>query len=106
MISTTAEGSESLALVVFKRDEAQVRLFWASEMHLEMADPGQDPRDAPDIASLWSVLDLTPEGVKHCVDTAGIGFCFAPVYHPGMRYAIGPRRGRPRPSSSPTAAWS
>jgi len=31
-------------------------------MSLEMADPGQDPRDAPDIASLWSLLDLTPEG--------------------------------------------
>ena len=31
-------------------------------MTAEMADPGQDPRDAPDIASLWSVLDLTPQG--------------------------------------------
>jgi hypothetical protein len=36
-----------------------VRLFWASEMTTEMADPGQDPREAPDIASLWSILDLT-----------------------------------------------
>lgn len=27
-----------------------------------MADPGQDPRDTPDIAGLWSVLDLTPQG--------------------------------------------
>jgi predicted dithiol-disulfide oxidoreductase (DUF899 family) len=56
------DGSESPALVVFKRDGDDVRLFWASEMSLEMADPGQDPRDAPDIASLWSVLDLTPGG--------------------------------------------
>jgi len=40
----------------------QVRLFWSSEVTLESADPGQDPRDASDIASLWSVLDLTPEG--------------------------------------------
>ena len=58
-----ADGSESPALVVFKRDEDEVRLFWTSEMQLAMADPGQDPRDAPDIASLWSVLDLTPEGL-------------------------------------------
>jgi len=56
------DGSEYPALVVFKRDGDRVRLFWASEMSFEMADPGQDPRDAPDIASLWSVLDLTPEG--------------------------------------------
>lgn len=34
----------------------------ASEMTKEMADTDQDPRDAPDIASLWSILDLTPDG--------------------------------------------
>jgi predicted dithiol-disulfide oxidoreductase (DUF899 family) len=56
------DGSENPALVVFKRDGDQVRLFWASEMTLEMADPGQDPRDAPDVAALWSILDLTPGG--------------------------------------------
>jgi predicted dithiol-disulfide oxidoreductase (DUF899 family) len=56
------DGSEYPALVVFKRDGEEVRLFWASEMTKEMADPGQDPRDAPDIASLWSLLDLTPRG--------------------------------------------
>lgn len=56
------DGSENPALVVFQRDGDQVRLFWSSAMTQDMADPGQDPRDAPDIASLWSVLDLTPEG--------------------------------------------
>jgi len=58
----TPDGNEYPALVVFKRDRDTVRLFWASEMTKDMADPGQDPRDAPDIASLWSVLDLTPDG--------------------------------------------
>jgi predicted dithiol-disulfide oxidoreductase (DUF899 family) len=57
-----AKGSEYPALVVFKRDGDNVRLFWASEMTRDMADPGQDPRDAADIASLWSILDLTPGG--------------------------------------------
>ncbi|HEY9235107.1 MULTISPECIES: DUF899 family protein [Phenylobacterium] len=56
------DGSENPALVVFRLDGDEARLFWASEMTREMADPGQDPRDAPDIASLWSMLDLTPEG--------------------------------------------
>ncbi len=56
------DGSEYPALNVFKRDGDKVRLFWASEMSKEMADPGQDPRDSPDLGSLWSVLDLTPEG--------------------------------------------
>jgi len=58
----TPEGNEYPALTVFRREGDLVRLFWASEMTGEMADPGQDPRDAPDIASLWTVLDLTPAG--------------------------------------------
>jgi predicted dithiol-disulfide oxidoreductase (DUF899 family) len=57
-----ADGSENPALAVFKRNGSGIRLFWKSEMTAAMADPGQDPRDAPDIASLWSILDLTPGG--------------------------------------------
>lgn len=57
----TSDG-EYPALVVFRKDGEGIRLFWMSEMTGEMADPGQDPRDAPDIASLWSILDLTPDG--------------------------------------------
>ncbi len=37
-------------------------------------------------------LDLGPQEVLRCVHEAGIGFCFAPRYHPGMRHASGPRR--------------
>ncbi|MEU1603421.1 anthranilate phosphoribosyltransferase [Micromonospora matsumotoense] len=36
-------------------------------------------------------LDLGPEQVARCVTEAGIGFCFAPRFHPGMRHA-GPVR--------------
>ena len=57
-----ADGSENPALAVFKRNGDGVRLFWRSEMTAGMADPGQDPRDAPDVASLWTILDLTPGG--------------------------------------------
>jgi predicted dithiol-disulfide oxidoreductase (DUF899 family) len=56
------DGFEWPALTVFRRDGDKARLFWASEMTKEMADPGQDPRDAPDLAALWSILDLTPDG--------------------------------------------
>ncbi|MDO9367482.1 MAG: DUF899 family protein [Sphingopyxis sp.] len=56
------DGGEVPALVVFKRSKDGVRMFWRSEMTADMADPGQDPRDAPDIASLWTILDLTPGG--------------------------------------------
>ena len=37
-------------------------------------------------------LDLGPAGVAATVAEAGMGFCFAARYHPGMRHAAVPRR--------------
>jgi anthranilate phosphoribosyltransferase len=37
-------------------------------------------------------LDLGPASVARTVAEAGIGFCFAPRYHPGMRHAAVTRR--------------
>lgn len=37
-------------------------------------------------------IDIPPERVEKCVNEIGIGFLFAPIYHPAMRYAIGPRQ--------------
>jgi anthranilate phosphoribosyltransferase len=37
-------------------------------------------------------VDLAPEGVARCIDEAGIGFLFAPVFHPSFRYAGATRR--------------
>ena len=37
-------------------------------------------------------IDLPPEGVARCIEGAGIGFLFAPIFHPSFRFAGGPRR--------------
>lgn len=37
-------------------------------------------------------LELTPEGMKQCLDEVGIAFLFAVKLHPAMKHAIGPRR--------------
>jgi len=37
-------------------------------------------------------LDLGPAGVVRCVIEAGIGFCFAARFHPGLRHTAVPRR--------------
>ena len=37
-------------------------------------------------------IDLGPEGVKRCIEEVGIGFMFAPAYHPAMRHAAPVRR--------------
>ena len=46
-----------------------------------------------DVFELLGVhLELSPEGVARCVREAGIGFCFAPAFHPAFRFAGPPRR--------------
>lgn len=43
------------------------------------------------LEALGVALDVTPEVVARCVTEAGMGFCFAPRFHPAMRHA-GPSR--------------
>ena len=44
------------------------------------------------LEELGVVVDLPPDAVGPCLEQAGIAFCFAPVFHPGMRHAAVPRR--------------
>lgn len=37
-------------------------------------------------------ITLAPEQVRACIENVGMGFMFAPVFHPAMKYALGPRR--------------
>jgi anthranilate phosphoribosyltransferase len=37
-------------------------------------------------------IDLNAEQVQKCLKEVGIGFMFAPVFHPAMKYAAAPRR--------------
>ena len=58
----THDGMEIPALNVFERDGGAVRHFYGGEMAGTTADPGQDPRGAPDLPPLWNFLDLTRGG--------------------------------------------
>ncbi|HLF25104.1 MAG TPA: anthranilate phosphoribosyltransferase [Anaerolineae bacterium] len=44
------------------------------------------------LAALGVDLDLTPEQVGRAIDEIGIGFLFAPKFHPAMKHAAGPRK--------------
>jgi anthranilate phosphoribosyltransferase len=44
------------------------------------------------LEELGVVIDLDAAGVAATVAEVGVGFCFAPVFHPGMRHAGPPRR--------------
>src|SRR3954464_1861341 len=44
------------------------------------------------LEELGVVVDLAPTALSACVERAGIGFCFAPVFHPAFRHTAVPRR--------------
>lgn len=56
------DGNDIPAFNVFTRRGGKIHHFWGGEMGSESADPGQDPRGAPDLMPIWTILDATPEG--------------------------------------------
>ena len=44
------------------------------------------------LETLGVKLDLEPQAVALCIEEAGMGFCFAPIFHPAMRHAGLPRK--------------
>ena len=37
-------------------------------------------------------IDIKPDRVEKCINEIGIGFLFAPLYHPAMKHAVAPRQ--------------
>jgi predicted dithiol-disulfide oxidoreductase (DUF899 family) len=58
----SAADADMPGYAVFTRRDGAIRHFWSGEMGSATADPGQDPRGAPDFDPLWTLLDTTPEG--------------------------------------------
>ncbi len=44
------------------------------------------------LEALGVKIDLPPDKVETCLFETGFGFLFAPLFHPAMKFAIGPRR--------------
>ncbi|MGH8917649.1 MAG: anthranilate phosphoribosyltransferase, partial [Actinomycetes bacterium] len=44
------------------------------------------------LEALGVAIELPPAAVARCVEDVGIGFCFAPRYHPALRHAAPTRR--------------
>ncbi|MEZ5213125.1 anthranilate phosphoribosyltransferase [Gordonia sp. (in: high G+C Gram-positive bacteria)] len=44
------------------------------------------------LEALGVAISLGPEAVQRCLHEVGIGFCFAPVFHPAFRFAGPPRK--------------
>jgi predicted dithiol-disulfide oxidoreductase (DUF899 family) len=57
-----ADDADVPGFTIFTRHNGTIRHFYSGEMSGDMADPGQDPRGAPEMDPLWSMLDYIPEG--------------------------------------------
>lgn len=44
------------------------------------------------LETLGMKIDLPPQKVETCLFETGFGFLFAPLFHPAMKFGIGPRR--------------
>ena len=55
-------GSEWPVLAVFAKQGSGHQAVLVRRTQRDTADPGQDPRGAPDPTPLWNILDLTPGG--------------------------------------------
>ena len=58
----STDDADVPAYNVFTLRDGSIRHFWSGEMGPATADPGQDPRGAPDLMPIWTILDTTPEG--------------------------------------------
>ena len=59
------------------------------------------------LEALGVKIALGPQGVRKCLEQVGIGFMFAPVFHPAMKHAAGPRReiGSRGPAAGYRPGW-
>jgi len=44
------------------------------------------------LEALGITINLTPIQIEECLEKVGIAFFFAPIFHPAMKFALGPRR--------------
>jgi hypothetical protein len=77
---------------VFKRDGDKVRVFLASEMTKEMADPGQDPRDAPGMATLGR-SSITAWRTRQQVPSFYLGLAVVRYAPDGIARVVGDEEG-------------
>jgi anthranilate phosphoribosyltransferase len=90
IVGTGGDGSGSLNI-------STAAAFVAAGAGISVAKPGNRAASskcgsADVLEALGIKIDLSPDGVKRCVEETGIGFMFAQVFHPAMKYVAPVRR--------------
>jgi len=93
LVDTCGTGGDSSASVNISTAAA----FIAAGAGLSVAKHGNRAMSshcgsADVLEALGVKIDLRAEAVAQCLEKTGIGFMFAPIFHPAMKHAAGPRR--------------
>ena len=93
LVDTCGTGGDSSASI----NVSTAAAFVAAGAGLKIAKHGNRAMSSrcgsADVLEISGVkIDLGAEAVAQCLETVGIGFMFAPVFHPAMKYAASPRR--------------
>ena len=93
LVDTCGTGGDSSSSI----NISTVAAFVAAGAGLKVAKHGNRAMSsrcgsADVLETLGIKIDLGAEAVAECLETIGIGFMFAPIFHPAMKYAAAPRR--------------
>ncbi|MFC1913079.1 anthranilate phosphoribosyltransferase [Chloroflexota bacterium] len=93
LVDTCGTGGDSSASVNISTAAA----FIAAGAGLSVAKHGNRAMSshcgsADVLEALGVIIDLDASAVAQCLEKIGIGFMFAPIFHPAMKHAAGPRR--------------
>ena len=93
VVDTCGTGGDNLSSINISTAAA----FVAAGAGLKVAKHGNRAMtsqcgSADVLEALGVKIDLNAEAVATCLEKVGIGFMFAPVFHPAMKHAAGPRR--------------
>ncbi len=93
MIDTCGTGGDNCSSINISTAAA----FVAAGAGLKVAKHGNRAMtsqcgSADVLEALGVKIDLNAQAVAECLEKVGIGFMFAPIFHPAMKHAAGPRR--------------
>lgn len=74
-------GNRSVSSLCGSADVLEVGTAWLYR------DPHPHPTQALDIA-----VEMSPDQVARCIDEVGVGFMYAPTYHPAMKAVVPVRK--------------
>jgi anthranilate phosphoribosyltransferase len=93
LVDTCGTGGDRLRSIIVSTIAALVVAATGAKVCKHGGRASSSAVGAADVLeALGVVADLGPRGVARCIEEVGMGFCFAPRFHPAMRFAAPVRK--------------